>query len=949
MTTNTHDSRSLSTLEVFPPGLWREGAAPSGTAWLHGCTNLAQLLLHQAEFAPRSGLRYFSSGAIGDSTLCTYPSLLEEARCILGGLRASGLKPGHKVALLLQRPQDFLPAFWACILGGFVPCPMTQPRGDMAQQVAQLANLSKLLEGPCLVTTHELQSELPPVEGLSIALVDALRASAPDASTFQARHDDVALLVLTSGSTGNSKAVMLTHGNLLFSMAGKLECQELTPADITLNWISFDHVAGLLECHMLPLAAGAVQLHVESQFILDEPLRFLELISQYKVTMTFTPNFLLGHLNKALAPLPEGRSLELSSLRTIVCGGEAIVCKTAETFLELLAPFGLRRSALWPAFGMTETCAGSVYSREFPDRDAGLEFASLGLPLRGLHLRVVDTDEEVPLPDGTPGELQVRGPMVFRGYFNNEAATRDAFTADGWFRTGDRGVLQEGRLSLVGRSKDSIIINGVNYYSHELETVLEEIEGVEKSYVAAFPIRPKGADTEQLAVLFATSIPIEDELALYRLLISVRNRVVLLWGFRPAVVLPLPKSAFPKTSLGKIPRAQLRKRLEAGELADQQGWLAELTSRQLGGYAPPQGEYEIALARIYVTLFGLDEKTLSATANFFEIGGTSLDVLRLKARIEQRFGITQLPIIWLMQHPTVRELATCLESRNRRTAQAYDPIVPLQLGGNKTPLFCVHPGVGEVLVFVNLAKYFTNERPFYALRARGFNEGETYFASFPEMVDCYVRAIRAKQPSGPYAVAGYSYGGAVAFEIAKLLESQGEQVNFVGIFNLPPHIKYRMNELDYTGGMLNLAFFLDLIRKEQTEDLVGVLRSLSKQEQLDYIMEIAPKRRLAELDLDVHKFGAWADLTQSLLKLGREYEPSGSVRSVSVFYAIPLRGTKEDWLNQQLKQWDHFTREPNRYIDVPGEHYTLMGAKHVATFQAILRKELELAEGGGKT
>lgn len=949
MTTSTNEPRNVLKNSTFAPWLLGAEGPPPATAWLNDCNGIAQMLLRQAEVTPRSGLRYFPSADIGDSRLCTYPSLLAEARRILGGLRAAGLKPGHKVALLLPRPQDFLPTFWACVLGGYVPCPMTMPRGEIGQKEAQLANLAKLLEKPCLVMNRELQSELPHVAGVSVAWVEALRTSAPESSVFPARRDDVALLVLTSGSTGNAKAVMLTHGQLLCSMAGKIECQGLTPADVTLNWISFDHVAGLLECHLLPLAAGASQLHVESQFILDEPLRFLDLIGRYKVAMTFTPNFLLGHINGALASPPRGWSPDLSSLRVIVCGGEAIVCKTAERFLERLAPFGLRRSALWPAFGMTETCAGSIYSREFPQRDAGRESASLGLPLRGLSLRIVDADEEAPVPDGQPGELQVRGSMIFRGYFNNEAATRDAFTADGWFRTGDRGVLQDGRLSLVGRSKDSIIINGVNYYSHDLEAVLEEIEGVEKSYVAAFPIRPAGADTEQLVVLFATSVADEDELGLYRLLISVRNRIVLHWGFRPAVVLPLPKSAFPKTSLGKIPRAQLRRRLEAGEFADRQRRLAEMTLRQLGGHVAPQGEYEIALAQIYASLFALDEKAVSATANFFEIGGTSLDVLRFKARIEQRFGITQVPVLWLMQYATVRELARRLESRGQPAPKAYDPVVPLQLGGEKTPLFCVHPGVGEVLVFVNLAKYFTNERPFYALRARGFNEGETHFTSFPEMVDCYVRAIRARQPSGPYAVAGYSYGGAVAFEIAKVLESQGERVNFVGIFNLPPHIKYRMNELDFTGGMLNLAFFLDLIKKEQTEELLGVLRPRSKREQLDYVMGIAPKKRLQDLDLDVDKFGAWAELTQSLLKMGREYEPSGvGVRSATVFYATPLRGTKEDWLNQQLKNWDHFTREPNRYVDVPGEHYTLMGPKHVASFQAILRRELELAERNGE-
>src|SRR5262249_19053393 len=157
----------------------------------------------------------------------------------------------------------------------------------------------------------------------------------------------------------------------------------------------------------------------------------------------------------------------------------------------------------------------------------------------------------------------------------------------------------------------------------------------------------------------------------------------------------------------------------------------------------------------------------------------------------QAFGAGDLPVASILQAPSVRLLARRLTGG----AQAgYDPLVRLQHTGDGVPLFCVHPGLGEGLVFVNLAKYLVNERPFFALRARGFGPGEKPFGSFAEMVDAYATAIRRVQPHGPYAVAGYSYGGAVAFEIAKALEAQGEPVPFVGIFNLPPHISGRMNE-----------------------------------------------------------------------------------------------------------------------------------------------------------
>ncbi|MER6144760.1 non-ribosomal peptide synthetase [Streptomyces sparsogenes] len=914
--------------------------------------SVARLLVGAAVEHPYSGVGYLADGAEGELTRQPYPELLDSALRMLTGLRSRGLEPRDKVALLLDDQREFLTVFWACLLGGFVPCPMVPLPGDPARWAAQLAHVDRLLDRPLLVTTEAMQAELPEVPGLAVAPVEGLGGGEPAPDIHRADPEDLALLVLTSGSTGNSKAVMLSHGNLLASMAGKADKQRLTAADTTFNWISYDHVAALLEAHMLPLSVGANQLHAPASLILEEPLRFLRIVSRHKVTMTFTPNFLLGPLNSAVHELAEetasgGEGLDLSALRHIVSGGEANVVATGEAFLANYAPYGLRPSALWPAFGMTETCAGSIYNRDFPAADAGQEFANLGTPIKALSIRVADDDHRA-LPPGEVGELQLSGPMITSGYYNNEQATREAFTPDGWFRSGDLGRIDDGRLTLVGRSKDSIIVNGVNYFSHELEAVLEQLDGVAGGYVAAFPTRRPGSDTEQLVIAVAPEAAEDDEAALYRLLTAVRSTVVMHWGFRPSLILPLPKEAFPKTSLGKTLRQRMRTRLESGGFDEVIARVAELTTRRLGGYTAPEGERERVLAEIYAEMFELAPDAVSVTASFFDLGGTSLDILRLRRQVARRLGVADLPIITVLTAPSVRQLAARLDEGGAPAARAYDPVVPLQPSGDKTPLFCVHPGVGEVLVFVNLAKYFVGDRPFYALRARGFNEGEKPFESFEEMVGTYVDAIRATQPHGPYAVAGYSYGGAVAFEIAKALEAQGERVDFVGSFNLPPHIKYRMDELDFVETAANLAFFLDLINKKQSLDLPGQLRGLPKEEQLAHFLEIAPPDRLAELDLDLAKFTAWAELANGLTDLGRTYTPTGTTRSMTVFYAIPLRGTKEDWLNNELRRWDEHTTEANRYIDVPGEHYTLMGPQHVAAFQAILRRELDRALGDGK-
>ncbi|MFJ8228489.1 alpha/beta fold hydrolase [Streptomyces sp. NPDC094448] len=906
--------------------------------------SVAEVLIRAAREQPDQELRYYDPGGTGGFTVRTHAELLRSACGALAALRTMEPVPGSAVLLLPDSAEDFVRWFWACVLGGFVPATAPPPHGGGPYPAEQFTGIRRLLDEPLVVAGAAAAPELAALPGVRVVACEETAGSAGPQTPYRANRADTAALVLTSGSTGTPKAVRLTHGNLLASLHGKNGVHRLTADDTSLNWVSFDHVAALLECHLLPLSAGAAQLHVPPAAILGDPPHFLRLISEHRVTMAFAPNFLLGRLTRAAPSIKDG-SLDLSRLRHIVSGGESVVCDTGRAFLNAYARHGLRATALWPAFGMTETCAGSVYSRDFPLHDGAQEFANLGRPVDGLRLRIAGPDGGL-LPDGAIGEVQLHGPVVTPGYHGDDDATAAAFTADGWFRTGDLGRLDDGRLTLAGRSKDSVIVNGVNHFSQDIETVLERLDGVTPSYVAAFPTRGPGGDTEQLAVAFLPERPGDDD-ALHRTLTAIRDAVVLHWGFRPAVVLPLTRAELPRTSLGKLRRALLRHRLEEGRYEAVLARTATLSRERLGGWSPPEGAAEEAIAGICRDVFAVDE--MGATTNFFDLGGTSLDLLRLRGAVARRFGLPELEIATVLQAPTVRRLALRVTGAGAPAYDGYDPVVALQESGAGTPLFCVHPGVGDVLVFVGLARYFTGERPFYALRARGFGPGEEPFGSFAEMVGCYVDAIRRKQPHGPYAVAGYSYGGAVAFEITKALEAAGEQVAFTGSFNLPPHIKYRMDELDFTETAVHLALFISLIDEEQAVRLPGELRGAPEDEQIERLLATGTEDRLDELDLDRAKFAAWARLAHGLTLLGSTYRPTGKVRSMTVFCAHPLRGTKEEWVARELRRWDEHTRGPNRYADVPGEHYTLMSPRHVAAFQAVLRRELRLALPGHET
>ena len=229
----------------------------------------------------------------------------------------------------------------------------------------------------------------------------------------------------------------------------------------------------------------------------------------------------------------------------------------------------------------------------------------------------------------------------------------------------------------------------------------------------------------------------------------------------------------------------------------------------------------------------------------------------------------EIPILRILLHPIPNLLSTLVDqilNPSASGANVYDPIVPLQTTGNKTPIFFVHPGVGEVLIFVNLAKYF------YAFRARGFNKDQPVFTSMEEMVTCYAEAMQK-----PYAIAGYSYGGVITYEVAKVLESRSEEVKFVGLINIPPHIADRMHEINYTSGMLNLSYFSGLVTKQDIHDSAEPLSKFPKEVQLQKVWDMAPPERLHELQLSIPKLDHWVCIARSLIERGKSYVPRGSV------------------------------------------------------------------------
>ncbi|MEO0013882.1 MAG: hypothetical protein RLZZ535_2271, partial [Cyanobacteriota bacterium] len=608
-----------------------------------------------------------------------YSDLLKAAERILKGLRQRGLQPQDRVIIQLQDPRHFFVCLWGCFLGGFVPIPLgknfsgdraVSPEGNRRklQQTRELCNAT-------LVITDRILEDIATVQVEDLLLGDR------DRHWHQGNLDDLALLLLTSGSTGKPKGVMLSARNLLASVYGMATINRLTQQDITLNWMPLEHVASLVMFHLTEVYLGCQQIQTKSELILQNTLQWLDLIQKYRVTATWSPNFAYNLVNQQLDNLDQTvkHNWDLSCLRWMGNGAEAVVGKTTKHFLELLAPYGLSPMVVSPGYGMSETTSGIAHWRaidpsgealclcqdtcppqvlhQSPLQDFYLnlerEFVSVGAPIPGVSLRIVNERNQV-IPEGEIGQLQVKGETVTAGYYQQPKLNQEIFTDDGWFKTGDLGFLKSGQLTITGRQKDVIIINGVNYYNHEIESVVEAIAGVSISYTAACGVMDINRQ-EQIAVFFHTDYQANE---LRGLINNIRRDVFTQIGVTPVYIIPVTQETIPKTAIGKIKRSQLSQRFAAGEFKTVIADVVELfNQRNLSQQELPGNAIEQRLVAIWREVLKLDK--VGVKDNFFELGGNSLLLMQVLSQLTSEYDLSA---VLLFQYPTITALADYLHS-----------------------------------------------------------------------------------------------------------------------------------------------------------------------------------------------------------------------------------------------------------------------------------------------
>lgn len=271
----------------------------------------------------------------------------------------------------------------------------------LAATQKHIAHLQNVLQDPIILTKRSLVHEFMELPGLAIHTIEDLADTVTDQicnDGHEKSPQDIAALMLTSGSTGNAKAVALRHGQIITAIRGKSAYHRTTTNDVFLNWIGMDHVANLTEVHLHAMGLAADQVHVPASDLIANPLTFIRLLGRHSVAYTFAPNFFLAGLVKSLDNLQKkGRSElpNLSSLHALISGGEANSTATCLALTRQLQDLGAPIYFIRPGFGMTETCAGSIYGLECPVSDIryGREFTSLGHCIPGIEMRVTTPKE----------------------------------------------------------------------------------------------------------------------------------------------------------------------------------------------------------------------------------------------------------------------------------------------------------------------------------------------------------------------------------------------------------------------------------------------------------------------------------------------------------------------------------------------------------------------------
>jgi acyl-CoA synthetase (AMP-forming)/AMP-acid ligase II len=548
--------------------------------------SLAAILRAHAQRDPAATAFVFLERLEREAGRTSYAELDLRARAIAAELQARGCQ-GERVLVALPTGPEFVAAFFGCLYAGAVAVPAPEPeiRRSVERAIAICDDCK-----PRLALTAGAARRISPAwrqwreaGGLAeLAVQDIADEAAERWRDTGVGEQALALLQYTSGSTRAPRGVMVTHAALLANIRMLIAADQMEPDSRVVSWLPIYHDMGLVMGVLAPVCAGVQSVLMPPPSFLQQPLRWPQVVARYRGTVSGGPSFAFDLCAQAAERqvLP---AIDLSCWKVAFCGAEPIRRESLEHFARAFEPHGFRRAALRPAYGLAEATlfvsggrsSEGIASARHPG--TGRELASCGWPAQDQHVVIADPDSLVPLAEGEVGEVLVSGANVAAGYWNRSAESEATFRcrvrgddARTYLRTGDLGFLQGGRLAIVGRAKDLIVIRGENHHPEDIEaSVAGTHPALASGAGAAFSI--DGDAGEELVVVFElerAAAPSAAEIGR-----AVTARITERHGLAVRELAFIRPLALPRTANGKVQRARCRERYLAGDLS----WVARVS------------------------------------------------------------------------------------------------------------------------------------------------------------------------------------------------------------------------------------------------------------------------------------------------------------------------------------------------------------------------------------
>ncbi len=677
----------------------------------------------------------------------TYRELDRRASRLAWRLRGLGVGPDVPVAVCLRRSPAMAAAVLAALKAGGAYVPI-----DPSYPSERLEKMLEISRPRVLLTEEGLRGALPG-GGFAVIVLDptgaepegqerdGLATTGPPASP-----DNLLYVIFTSGSTGVPKGVAMPHRPLVNLVAWQLLHSALPAGAKTVQFASLSFDASCQEL-FATWAAGGMLVLISEELRLDAAA-LLHALVRTGVERLFLPFVAL----QQLAETASERDTFPEALREVDTAGEQLQITRPVAALFTRLP----ECRLFNLYGPSETHVATAYALPGPAR-SWPSLPSIGVPVANTRIRLLDP-ALAPVPIGAPGELWIGGDCLARGYLSRPDLTAERFVPDPFGARGERLYLTgdlarwrpNGTLEFLGRTDQQLKIRGFRVEPGEIEAVLAAHPGVRE---VAVVVRQDSGGVRRLVAYVVPPQPAAD--------LRARVRERLPEYMVPAVFQFL--EALPLTPSGKIDRRALP--------------APDATAGPAGGSVPPRTPLEEELAALWREVLGVEH--LGVHDSFFDLGGHSLLAVRLMSRIRRRLG-RDLPLTSLFAGPTIEHQAALL-GRGEEEVPA-SPLVCLQTGGSRRPIFLVHPVGGSVFCYTELARALGPDQPVYGLQSPERDGAAP--ASLEEMAKRYLEIVRAVQPEGPYRLGGWSMGGVVAFEMAHQLAAHGEEVEQLAVLDV---------------------------------------------------------------------------------------------------------------------------------------------------------------------